>query len=79
VRTVRLRAYRADLEDWTFFTVLPLFAYGALFAGGLILAVPAISGALFAIAGGVILLVFIGIRNAWDVVTFLAAGGGRSE
>jgi len=31
--------------------------------------------ALFALAGGALLLIFIGIRNAWDIVTFIAIGG----
>ncbi len=33
--------------------------------------------ALFVLAGGVVLLIFIGIRNAWDIVTFIATGGHR--
>jgi hypothetical protein len=69
----RLETYRPDLEDWIWFTVLPFIAYGALCAGGIALrAVPA--EALFAVAGGVVLLIFIGIRNAWDVVTYIAIG-----
>jgi len=31
--------------------------------------------ALFAIAAGAVLLIFIGIRNAWDIVTFIAIKG----
>jgi hypothetical protein len=31
--------------------------------------------ALFVLAGGVGLLIFIGIRNAWDTVTYIAIGG----
>lgn len=73
-RTKRLRMYRADLEDWVWYTVLPFVAYGSIFGGALVLQLSA-AKALFAIAGGVVLLVFIGIRNAWDVVTFLAVGG----
>lgn len=73
-RTTRLTSYKADVEDWTWYSILPLLAYGAIFAGGIALAgVP--EKALFAIAGGVVLLIFIGIRNAWDIVTFLAIGG----
>jgi hypothetical protein len=55
--------------------VLPLIAYAATLCGAIgLLVSPA--GALFAIAGGVLLLVFIGIHNAWDVVTFLVIRGG---
>jgi hypothetical protein len=74
-RTRRLTAYSPDLEDWAWYSVLPFLAYAAMFAGAIGLLVrPA--DALFALGGGVLLLIFIGIRNAWDVVTFLAIGGG---
>jgi hypothetical protein len=33
----------------------------------------------FDVAGSVLFLIFIGIRNAWDVVTFLAAGKTGSD
>jgi hypothetical protein len=76
--TRRLTQYTPDLSDWAWYTVLPFIAYGALLLGAISLAVnPA--GSLFAIAGGVLLLIFIGIRNAWDVVTFLATGGADQE
>jgi hypothetical protein len=75
-RTRRLRVYVPDLEDWIWYTILPFFAYGAVFAGALML--PFVSAdALFTLAGGVVLLVFIGIRNAWDTVTYIAIGGAR--
>jgi hypothetical protein len=73
LRTKGLTRYTADLEDWIWYTVLPFVAYGTLTAGAIALH-PAPKGALFAVAGGVLLLIFIGIRNSWDVVTFLAAG-----
>jgi hypothetical protein len=75
LRTKGLTAYTPDVEDWIWYTVLPFSAYAATFCGAMGLFVrPA--GALFVIAGGVVLLVFIGIRNAWDVVTFLVIRGG---
>ena len=73
-RTKRLSGYRADLEDWTWYTVLPFVAYGAIFGGALVLRHLPVD-ALFVLAGGVVLLIFIGIRNAWDIVTFIATGG----
>lgn len=75
LKTRRLSAYRADLEDWTWYSVIPLVAYGAIFAGGVTFIGTTNPAALFVIGGGVILLIFIGIRNAWDVVTFLAISG----
>ena len=63
--------YTADTEDWVWYDILPLIAYGAVFLGAIGLAVvPRV--ALFVIAGGVLFLIFIGIRNSWDIVTFLA-------
>jgi hypothetical protein len=74
-RAARLTAYTPDLEDWVWYSILPFAAYGAIFAGAIALFSIPVS-ALFAIAAGVVLLVFIGIRNSWDVVTYLAVGGG---
>jgi hypothetical protein len=76
LRTRRLETYTPDIEDWAWYSVLPLIAYSAIFGGAAALEfVP--RGALFVLAGGVLLLVFIGIRNAWDVVTFLAIDSGQ--
>jgi hypothetical protein len=72
-RTKRLTTYVPDSEDWTWYTVLPAVAYGALLAGFAMLPLP--RDALFVVAGAVLLLIFIGIHNAWDIVTFLASGG----
>lgn len=74
-RTRRLTVYRADLEDWIWFTILPFGAYGAISAGAIALATVPVQ-APFILAGGVLLLIFIGIRNAWDVVTYIATRRG---
>jgi hypothetical protein len=77
-RTRKLYAYRADAEDWAWYNVLPFVAYGALCAGGLLeLANP--PRAMFTIAGGAVLLVFVAIHNAWDIVTFVATGQMNSD
>ena len=67
----RLTAYTPDREDWMWYAFAPFVAYGAIFAGAVALLTAPVT-ALFALAGGVVLLIFIGIRNAWDVVTFIA-------
>ncbi|MGH7741546.1 MAG: hypothetical protein ACRENS_05935 [Candidatus Eiseniibacteriota bacterium] len=78
-RTLRQRAYRPVFEDWLWHNAMPTIAYASfLVAGGLLEAAPA--RALFAIGGALLLLVFLGIHNAWDTLTFLAimrAGSGR--
>jgi len=70
-RTRRLTMYTADLEDWMWYTILPFVAYGAISAGAIALAASQVQ-ALFILAGGVVLLIFIGIRNAWDIVMYIA-------
>jgi hypothetical protein len=70
-RATRLSDYRPDLDDWVWYTVIPLVAYGAILAGAIALPFIPVK-ALFAIAGGSLLLLFIGIRNAWDIVTYIA-------
>jgi hypothetical protein len=74
IRARRLRAYTPDTEDWVWYMLMPGIAYAAVLGGALALPFAPLK-ALFAPAGGVVLLVFIGIRNAWDVVTFLAIEG----
>jgi len=72
VRRVRRQSdYRPVLEDWLFHTVLPLVSYSALVIGGILLpGQPA--QALYIIAAATVLLLFVGIHNAWDNVTFIA-------
>ena len=77
-RTKRVTGYRPDVEDWFWYTILPFVSYGVVLVGAIMLAT-APPKAPFALAGGVALLIFIGIRNAWDVVTFLALGGPHQE
>jgi hypothetical protein len=74
-RTRRLSEYTADAEDWAWYTALPLTAYAAILAGAILL-FKRPGDALFADAAGVMLLIFIGIHNAWDIVTYIATGAG---
>jgi len=59
------------LEDWVWHAVLPMTAYAALFVGAAGLSHGQI-WALFLIAAVSLLLLGIGIHNAWDTVTYLA-------
>lgn len=70
-RTRRLTTYQADGEDWAWYAILPLSAYLAIFAGAIMLAGMPAEG-MFVVAAGAVLLIFIGIHNAWDIVTYLA-------
>jgi hypothetical protein len=68
-RTRRQTGYRPVFEDWLWHTILPALSYLALLVSGGMLAR---EGGLFAVAGAALLLVFIGIHNAWDTITLLA-------
>lgn len=78
-RTMHLdrETYVPDREDWTWYGIVPLLAYLAILGGAIALPHGPLQ-ALFAIAGGVLLLMFVGIRNAWDVVTYLAIRSRKS-
>ncbi len=70
----RMRAgsfgYKPFLSDWIWNAALPVSAYLALTAAGLML--PRQSApSLYAVSGVVLLLLFIGIHNAWDVVVWM--------
>ena len=70
-RARRQTDYRPVLEDWIWHMLLPFAAYLALGLAGLRLAAHP-SESLFVIAAATLLLVFIGIHNAWDTVTYIA-------
>jgi hypothetical protein len=63
-------AYRPVFEDWLFHVLLPLAAYATLAASALA-ARSSERPALFVVGAVVLLLLFIGIHNAWDTVTHL--------
>lgn len=72
VTTKRMRsgtAYRPELEDWLCHAVLPLMSYLAL-AGSAGAAFFNAAWALFAVAAAALVLLFCGIHNAWDAVTY---------
>jgi len=77
-RAMRQATYKPVAEDWVWHVVLPLSAYLVVCVGGARLAGPA-TVPLFAIAGAAMLLVFIGIHNAWDTIQYLALQGSPGE
>ena len=62
-------AYRPELEDWLFHVVLPFAAYLVLALSALAVSTDA-RDALFGVGGSALLLMFIGIHNAWDAVSY---------
>jgi hypothetical protein len=69
-RALRQRDYKPVLEDWVWHATLPLLAYAALVVAGIQLSHDS-GGALYIVGAAVLLLVFIGIHNAWDTVTYI--------
>jgi hypothetical protein len=69
-RMRKQRAYRPDLEDWLFHVLLPLAAY-AMLSTSAFAASSHTREALFCVGASALLLLFIGIRNAWDSVAYL--------
>jgi hypothetical protein len=64
------RAYTPDFMDWFYRVILPYLAYSSLLAAALI-SRPHPTAALFEVAAVTLLLLFIGIHDAWDNATFL--------
>ena len=68
----RMRAqtvYKPVFEDWLFHVLLPVTAY-ALVAASACAAYFYPRPALFLVGAAALLLLFIGIHNAWDLVTY---------
>ena len=61
--------YQPVFEDWLFHVLLPFAAY-AMLAGSAYAAHSHARPALFIVGAAALLLLFIGIHNAWDAVTY---------
>jgi hypothetical protein len=69
-RRMRLQtAYQPEFEDRLFHVVLPFAAYLTL-AGSAYMALAHARQALFGVGAAALLLLFVGIHNAWDSVTY---------
>ncbi len=77
-RTRRQSVYQPVLEDWLWNTIFPFVSYTSLVVAAIVLPgnpVPA----LFVIGAVTVLLLFIGIHNSWDTVTYVAILHSQSE
>jgi hypothetical protein len=71
VRRLRTQTvYQPVFEDWLCHALLPLAAYAGL-AGAAFTAYSHARTALFLVGTAALLLLFVGIHNAWDTVTHL--------
>jgi hypothetical protein len=75
-RALQSKGYKPVWEDWLWYTALPMTGYATVVAGAATL-VSRTTGGLFAIAAGSLILLFDGIHNSWDTVTFIVVR--RSE
>ena len=67
----RQTGYSPDAEDWFWYSALPMVGYTSLLVAGILLKHhPTMS--LSVIAATALLLMFVGIHNAWDTVTYIA-------
>jgi len=71
-RARRQTHYRPVLEDWLFHVFVPCAAYLTMTTAALV-SHSHLDGALFAVAGSALLLLVVGIHNAWDTVTYVVA------
>jgi len=70
VRRMRMQTiYTPQFENWLFHVWLPFAAY-AMLAGSAYAARSNAARALFGVGAAALLLLFIGIHNAWDAVTY---------
>jgi hypothetical protein len=68
-RMRRQSEYRLDWEDQIFHVILPFIAYGAITLSSLA-AIRYEREAMFGVGVATLLLLFIGIHNAWDAVAY---------
>ena len=61
--------YHPVFEDWLFHALLPFGAYATLGTSAYV-ARAHMRGAMFAVAAAALLLLFVGIHNAWDAATY---------
>jgi len=73
-RMRRQTGYKIVLEDWVWHFTLPIMAYTAMFVCAMGLSHEQ-DWALFGLGGISLLLLGIGIHNAWDTVTYIVAAG----
>jgi hypothetical protein len=62
-------AYRPVFEDWLFHALLPFTAYTAL-AVSAYAALYSVRPALYLVGAAALVLLLIGIHNAWDAITY---------
>jgi hypothetical protein len=75
---MRFEQYKPVAEDWIFHGAAPAICYGALLVAAIVLRKDT-ELALYLIASATLLLLLVGIHNAWDVALYSATNMSRRE
>ena len=75
-RAVRQTGYQPVFEDWLWHAVLPLIAYALIVVAAIFLPNYA-QRFLFLVALATLLLLFIGIHNSWDTITYFTINASQ--
>jgi len=78
IRMRRQTYYQPHVWDWIFHIALPLVAY-AILAGSIFAVTSYPRETLFSIGTAALLLLFIGIRNAWDNIAYMVFIHGEEQ
>ena len=78
LRARRLKSYRLVFEDWLWHVGLPLVSYAVAIAAAFLLRDYA-HRSLFMVGFSALMLLFIGIHNAWDAVTYITIEVGKRK
>lgn len=73
-----LGSYTPVLEDWLTHAILPLLAYATVIVAAVLLPANPVPP-LFAIGAAMLVLLFCGIHNAWDTVTYMTFNFGQAR
>ena len=77
-RTRRQSSYQPVLEDWLWHVIFPLVSYTTFLVAAIMLLVNPVP-TLFGVGAAMLLLLFIGIHNAWDNVTYITVDLPNSQ
>jgi hypothetical protein len=74
----RVNLLKIDLIDRCWYGIFPILMYGLLGVSAALVFLRDIDHGLELIAGALVALLVIGMRNAWDMATFMILGGPGS-
>lgn len=72
----RKAVYQPDWADWGWYVVFPLLGHGMLVGAAVLICWNAV-WSLALVAADALVFLFVGVRNSWDTVTFIAVQHGK--